>query len=52
MGDKHDNKKKSKKLTKKELKAQNHEKLMTNKKGTGTDSNVIHVDFNRDKKAA
>jgi hypothetical protein len=50
MGDKND--KKKKKLTKKELKAQNHAKLMENKKGHGTDSNVIQVDFNRDKKAA
>lgn len=51
MGDKFD--KKKKKPTKKELKAINHQKLMDNKKGsTNTNSNVIEVNFNRDKKAA
>lgn len=47
MGDKQ-----KKKLTKKEQKALNHAKLMENKKGAQTTSNVIHVDFNKDKKAA
>jgi hypothetical protein len=47
MGDKQ-----KKKLTKKEQKAANHAKLMSNKKGTAPASNVIHVDFNKDKKAA
>ncbi len=51
MGDKHD-KHKKKKLTKKEQKALNHQKLMSEKKGNSTDSNVIHVDFNQNKKAA
>jgi hypothetical protein len=52
MSDKNTNKK-GKKLTKKELKAINHQKLMESKKGTGpTSSNVIEVNFNKDKKAA
>jgi hypothetical protein len=51
MGDKNDKNKGKKKLTKKELKAQNHQKLME-KKASGANSNVIEVNFNRDKKAA
>jgi hypothetical protein len=51
MGDKNE-KHKKKKLTKKEQKALNHQKLMSEKKGNSTDSNVIHVDFNQNKKAA
>ncbi len=50
MGDKND--KKKKKLTKKELKALNHQKLMAGKKGNQSYDNVIQVDFNKDKKAA
>lgn len=53
MGDKLDKKKHGKKLTKKELKAQNHQKLMESKKNTNPiNSNVIEVNFNKDKKAA
>jgi hypothetical protein len=50
MGDKHDNKNK-KKLTKKEIKAQNHAKLMANK---GQPSNVVDLNAYKDqnKKAA
>jgi hypothetical protein len=50
MSDKND--KKKKKLTKKELKAINHQKLMENKKSNSVGSNVIEVNFNKDKKAA
>ncbi len=49
MGDKKDAKKK-KKLTKKELKAINHQKLMEDRKSTN--GNVIEVNFSKDKKAA
>lgn len=57
MGDKHDNKSKKgggTKLTKKELKALNHQKLMDKKGASMANSNVIEVNFNRekDKKAA
>jgi len=55
MGDKQ-----KKKLTKKELKAANHAKLMSNKSsnsipGSTNNSNVVHVNFQakkEDKKAA
>ena len=49
MGDKKDAKKK-KKLTKKELKAINHQKLMEDRKSTN--GNVIEVNFSKDKKSA
>lgn len=54
MGDKHQNKNKhGKKPTKKELKAQNHLKLMQNKQqNTGTTSNVVDINAYKDKKAA
>lgn len=55
MGDKHQNKNKhqSKKLTKKELKAQNHLKLMEGKQEkAGNTSNVVDINAYKDKKAA
>ena len=54
MGDKHNSHAK-KKLTKKEIKAQNHAKLMANKgSGQSTTSNVVDINAYRDqnKKAA
>ncbi len=46
MGDKN-----KKKLTKKEMKAQNHAKLMQNKgQGAGTPSNVVDINAFRDEK--
>lgn len=40
-----------KKLTKKEMKAQNHAKLMANKgKGPATESNVVDINAFRDQK--
>lgn len=46
MGDKN-----KKKLTKKELKAQNHAKLMANKgQGTPSNSNVVDINAFRDQK--
>jgi hypothetical protein len=54
MGDKHQNKSKhGKKPTKKEVKAQNHLKLMQNKQqSTGNTSNVVDINAFKDKKAA
>lgn len=51
MGEKHGSNGQKKKLTKKELKAQNHAKLMANK---STPSNVVDINAFRDqnKKAA
>lgn len=53
MGDKHQSHGQKKKLTKKELKAQNHAKLMANKSG-GATNNVVDINAYRDqnKKAA
>lgn len=53
MGDKHQNKNKGKKLTKKELKAQNHLKLMAGKaERSTTNTNVVDINAYKDKKAA
>lgn len=51
MGDKHSKNGQKKKLTKKELKAENHAKLMASK---STSSNVVDINAYRDqnKKAA
>jgi hypothetical protein len=55
MGHKHESSGQKKKLTKKEIKAQNHAKLMASK-GAGQPSNVVDInafrDQNKDKKAA
>ncbi len=55
MGDKHQNHGQKKKLTKKELKAQNHAKLMSSKSSGGAATNVVDINAYRDqnnKKAA
>lgn len=52
MSDMKNDKGKKKKLTKKELKALNHQKLMESKKNSTGQSNVIEVNFDRKKKAA
>lgn len=54
MGDKHQNKNKhQKKPTKKELKAQNHLKLMQSKQQNNSNtSNVVDINAYKDKKAA
>jgi len=54
MGDKHQNKSKhGKKPTKKELKAQNHLKLMSGKQAQANNTNnVVDINAYKDKKAA
>lgn len=54
MGNKHQGHDQKKKLTKKELKAQNHAKLMASKSGGSPASNVVDINAFRDqnKKAA